>query len=112
MGWIKYWIRLNVGMSMNMQGYRQMFGRPGESDLLAFVQCDETCWVLLLEVKREDGGIQSPAQQQFEHRFLGLHNVIYALITDHKQIKDIVHNIRIKSKSYGKLEDWELPKDI
>lgn len=111
MGWIIHWDRISVGLHMNMQGYLQKHGRNGSPDLMAFVKCDEICHILLLEVKSETGK-QSEVQKDFENKFLGLQNVIYALITDASQIKTMVHNIRIKSKTYGKLESWELPESI
>ena len=110
MGLVRYWNRLEVGIHYNMQGYIQKHGRKGDPDLFAFVECDNICHVLFLEVKREDGtGIQSESQQQFENRWIGLHNVGYHIITDAKQIKQLVNNIRRKSPNYGKLESWELP---
>lgn len=112
MGWVKHWERMSVGMSMNMQGYRQMTGRVGSADLWAFVPVDEILHIMFFEVKREDGGIQSPAQIEFEHKFIGFHNVIYQIITDPKQIKVTVDNARKKSKNYGKIEEWELPKEL
>lgn len=108
MGWVKHWDRISVGLHMNMQGYFQKHGKAGSPDLMAFVQCDEICHVLFLEVK-SDVGKQSDIQKEFENKWIGLHNVIYTIITDHKQIKELVHNIRIKSKTYGKLAEWELP---
>ncbi len=108
-GKVVHYERMNVGMTRNMQGYLQQQGRVGTSDLFVFVKCDEICWILLLEVKRPDGGKQSDVQIEFENKFIGLHNVIYALVTDHKQIKELVDNVRRKSKNYGKIEDWELP---
>ena len=113
MGWVVYWNRMEVGIHYNMQGYIQKHGRKGDPDLFAFVACDNECHVLFLEVKRDDGkGIQSESQQQFEKRWIGLHNVSYTIITDAKQIKTLVENIRRKAKDYGKIEDWELPKEI
>lgn len=110
-GWVKHWERMNVGMSMNMQGYRQMSGRVGSADLWAFVSCDNQCHVLFLEVKSEVGK-QSEVQKEFDNKWIGLHNVVYAIITDAKQIKVMVENIRRKSLTYGKIEEWELPLDI
>ncbi len=113
MGWIKYWNRMEVGIHYNMQGYLQKHGRKGDPDLFTFVSCDNICHVLFLEVKREDGkGIQSSSQQEFENRWIGLHNIGYHIITDAKQIKVLVENIRKKSLTYGKIEEWELPIDI
>ncbi len=110
-GWIKHFERMNVGMVRNMQGYMMKQGTVGMSDLIVFVPCDEICHTLFLEVKSEVGK-QSQAQIDFENKWIGLHNVVYALITDPKQIKIMVDNIRRKSKNYGKIEEWELPKDI
>lgn len=112
MGWICHYERMNVGMSMNMQGYRQMTGRVGSADLWVFVPVDETIWVMFFEVKREEGGIQSQVQKDFENKFLRFHNVVYQIITDAKQIKLAVENVRRKSNNYGKIEEWELPKNI
>lgn len=113
MGWICYWNRMEVGIHYNMQGYIQKHGRKGDPDLFAFVPVDNTVYVMFFEVKREDGkGIQSPSQQEFENKWIGLHNVSYTIITEAKQIKELVSNIRRKSKTYGKLEDWELPIDL
>lgn len=112
MGWVRHWDRTSVGLHMNMQGYMQRHGRNGTPDLQAFVPVDETMWVMFFEVKRPDGGMQSDAQKEFENKFVGFHNIIYQIITDAKQIKDSVHNARIKSKNYGKIEDWVLPESI
>lgn len=109
---ICHWERINVGMTLNMQGYLQKQGRTGTSDLIVYVPVDETLHILLLEVKRAEGGIQSESQKEFENKFLGLHNVIYSLITDSKKIKELVENVRRKSTIYGKLEEWELPENI
>lgn len=112
MGWVNYWNRMEVGIHYNMQGYLQKHGRKGDPDLFAFVPVDNVVHVLFLEVKREDGkGIQSSSQQEFESRWVGMHNVQYVIVTDHKKIKQIVDNVRRKSVNYGKLEDWELPID-
>ncbi len=111
--WILHFERMQVGMSRNMQGYLMRQGTVGNADLWVFVKCDETCHILFLEVKREDGkGIQSEEQKQFENKWIGLHNVSYHIITDAKQIKPLIENILRKSPNYGKLESWELPDDI
>lgn len=113
MGWVRYWNRMEVGIHYNMSGYIQKHGRKGDPDLFAFVPCDNDCHVLFLEIKREDGtGIQSDSQKEFENRWIGLNNVSYSIITDAKQIKLLTENIRRKSPNYGKLEEWELPKEI
>lgn len=113
MGWVTHWDRLNVGLHMNMQGYLNKHGRVGSPDLLVFVPVDEIMYTMFFEVKREDGtGKQSLEQQEFENKFLGFHNVKYEIITDHKQIKLTIENARRKSINYGKIEDWELPKDL
>lgn len=113
MGWVKHWDRLSVGLHMNMQGYMQKHGRVGSPDLIAFVPVDNIMHTIFFEVKRGDGtGKQSLEQQEFENKFLGFHNVIYQIVTDHKQIKLTVENTRRKSINYGKIEEWELPRDI
>ncbi len=112
MGWVRYWNRMEVGIHYNMQGYIQKHGKKGDPDLFAFVPCDNNCHVLFLEVKRPDGGKQSDTQKEFENKWHGLHNIGYHIITDHKQIKELVENIRRKSPNYGKIEEWELPRDL
>lgn len=112
MGWIIHWERLNVGLHMNMQGYMQRHGREGSPDLIAFVPVDQTMWIMLFEVKRPDGGVQSKVQKEFEIKFTGFINTVYQIITDPKQIKITVENARKQSLTYGKIEEWELPIDI
>lgn len=113
MGWVRYWNRMEVGIHYNMQGYIQKHGRKGDPDIICFVPVDETLHIMFFEVKREDGtGIQSQFQQDFENKFVGFHNVIYQIITDAKQIKITVENARRKAKNYGRIEEWELPKEI
>lgn len=111
--WITHFERMNVGMIRNMQGYLMRQGTLGMSDLMTFVPCNNECHILFLEVKREDGtGIQSETQKDFENKWVGLHNVGYHIITEAKQIKSLVENIRRKSPNYGKIEEWEFPIDI
>lgn len=105
MGWVRHWDRLSVGLHMNMQGYMQQHGKKGSSDLISFVPLDETMYVIFFEVKRKEGGVQSISQKEFENKFIGFDNVIYQIITDAKQIKFTVENIRKKSTNYGKLDD-------
>lgn len=113
MGWICYWNRMEVGIHYNMQGFIQKHGRKGDPDLFCFVPVDNIVHVLFLEVKRDDGkGIQSLSQQEFENKWIGLHNVQYSIITEAKQIKLIIDNARRKSLTYGKIEDWELPENV
>lgn len=112
MGWVRYWNRMEVGIHYNMQGFLQKHGRKGDPDLITFVPVDNIMWTMFFEVKRPDGGIQSQSQQDFENKFLGFHNVIYEIITDAKQIKLTIENARRKSKTYGKIEEWELPENV
>lgn len=111
MGWVRHFERMNVGLSINMAGYFQRQGKAGTSDLIVFISCDDICHTLFLEVKSETG-IQSLVQKEFENKWMGLSNVTYALIRDHKEIKLLVENIRRKSTTYGKLEEFELPMEL
>ncbi len=105
-GWVRHWDRTSVGLHMNMQGYMQKHGRNGNPDIQAFVPVDKVMWVMFFEVKRPVGGIQSPDQKTFEAKFQGFDNVIYAIITDSKQIKQLIIEARKTSPDYEKV-DWE-----
>lgn len=109
-GWIRHWDRISVGLHMNMQGYMQQHGKKGSPDLLAFIPVDNLMWIMFFEVKRSEGGIQSVAQKEFENKFIGFSNAIYAIITDAKQIKDIIKEARLNSVTINDLGD--LPEDI
>lgn len=107
-GYIKHFERMNVGLHINMSGYYQRHGTPGMSDLIAFVPVDLVMWVMFFEVKRAEGGIQSTSQKEFENKFLGFTNIVYAIITDSKQIKEHVFKALMTSPKWGIL-DQELP---
>lgn len=109
---IIHWERMNIGMHMNMQGYLQKQGRSGTSDLMVYISVDELIHILLLEVKRPEGGIQSLVQKKFENKFKIFSNVMYSIITDPKQIISMVKHIRSKSNKYGIIEEWDLPTEI
>lgn len=93
LGWVRHYVRLNVGLHRNMQGYLQQQGTPGESDLVAFVPVLETMHVFFFEVKSAVGK-QSATQKQFEDKLKGFSNVHYHLITDDKQIKYLIQHIK------------------
>jgi hypothetical protein len=112
-GKVVYWNRLNVGLSINMSGYFQRQGRSGDPDIMAYVPVDRTMWVMFFEVKRPDGGIQSASQKEFEGKFKGFSNVIYAIITDEKQIKYLIHKVKgipFNSAKYESMVKASMPE--
>lgn len=107
-GKVTHWERINVGAYRNMQGHVMRQGNVGTSDVIAFVPVDKTMWVMFFEVKRPDGGRQSPEQLEFESKFKGYDNVIYSVITDAKQIKQLVMQARSNIKDLSKIPYIEL----
>lgn len=112
MGWVSHWERINVGLFYTLWGGKIKIGREDDADLWVFVPVDNIMWIMFFECKDPIKGEQSDGQIEFENKFVGFHNVIYQIITDAKQIKITVDNARKKSKTYGKLESWELPDHI
>lgn len=109
-GKISHWTRINVGTFYTQWGSYIKIGREFEPDLWVFVPVDDIIWIMFLDTKKSSGGDNN--QDVFFNKFNSFHNVICSYITDSKQMKILIENIRRKSKTYGKLESWELPEEI
>lgn len=90
-GVVIYWQRMNV-RTWN-DGRHIKLADSGASDLIAYVKNNKLLYVYLIECKRPIGGKVSENQLSFKHRFDGISNVIYEIVTDSKQIYRTIENI-------------------
>lgn len=62
----------------------------GSPDIEIFLPKNGIVWILMAECKKPMGGIFSKKQKEYRDKYKIFNNVIYAGITECKQLKDII----------------------
>lgn len=92
MGQVLYYDRVQSG-TLNFNGRYVKMGRSGMSDLVAYLNKDNTIWVCFLEVKASNKSRIQESQLIFKKKWEGIKNVTYHIVTDCHQIDTIVEDI-------------------
>ncbi len=113
--YLDYWVSTDVVIhydDLSNAGRKFIHGRwimntkAGRSDLVAYVRVNEVCHVLLLELKT-DRGIVSENQIEYMFKFSKMNNVHYVIITEPKQIDQMIEKITNYSANKLKGIDYE-----
>lgn len=69
----------------------------GSPDIEIWVPKDNFVWILMPECKKPVGGIISKSQIEYRDRYKKFNNVIYMIITNVSELKNLIFN----TSSYG-----------
>lgn len=87
-----------LGKHFNLfTGNWTMNTKKGKRDLIAWFVVGDVLWTYLIECKAE-GGIQKPAQIEYEKKWAGLKNVIYEVVFHYNQIHSTLDRMTGRTK--------------